>query len=107
MSVSVRDLIPLQANPENIRNICVVAHVDHGITLPVHKLTSGKTTLTDSLICTNGIFSQRNAGQIRYMDFTAEEQRRGITMKSASISILFRQQLEAAPEKRCVVSLQI
>jgi len=77
--IPIPELLALQRNGSNVRNLCVVAHVDHG-----------KTTLTDTLICTNGIFSQRNAGHIRYMDFTAEEQRRRITMKSASISLLYR-----------------
>jgi ribosome assembly protein 1 len=78
-AVPINDLIALQEKTKNIRNISIVAHVDHG-----------KTTLSDSLISSNGIFSARNAGKIRYMDFTKEEQERGITMKSASISLLFK-----------------
>jgi translation initiation factor 2 gamma subunit (eIF-2gamma) len=42
----------LQQNTPNIRNICVLAHVDHG-----------KTTLTDHLLTTNGILSNKLAGK--------------------------------------------
>ena len=74
----------LQKNPGNIRNICILAHVDHGkhllIKTPgpvssseylpvfVHCLSvvslSGKTTLVDSLVASNGIISQRQAGKV-------------------------------------------
>lgn len=63
---------------EHIRNICVLAHVDHG-----------KTTLSDHLIASNGLIHPRLAGEVRYMDSKDEEQARGITMKSSSISLLY------------------
>lgn len=67
----------LQRDPSRIRNICILAHVDHG-----------KTTLADSLVATNGIISQKMAGKVRYMDSRNDEQERGITMKSSSIALL-------------------
>eukprot|EP01134_Creolimax_fragrantissima_P002691 CFRG2691T1 len=67
----------LQQNPEHIRHICVLAHVDHG-----------KTSLSDSLIASNAIISHRLAGKVRYLDSREDEQERGITMKSSLISIL-------------------
>eukprot|EP00123_Amoebidium_parasiticum_P003237 comp14528_c0_seq1/m.10737 comp14528_c0_seq1/g.10737 ORF comp14528_c0_seq1/g.10737 comp14528_c0_seq1/m.10737 type:complete len:1107 (-) comp14528_c0_seq1:147-3467(-) len=76
-SVTPAHLHSLQANPANIRNICVLAHVDHG-----------KTTLTDSLIAANAIISERLAGKVRYLDSRPDEQQRGITMKSSVISLL-------------------
>lgn len=66
------DLKRLQDNQKNIRNICILAHVDHGI----HKTSTityqycilifitGKTTLADSLIASNGIISKRQAGKV-------------------------------------------
>ncbi|GAB5367117.1 hypothetical protein AAMO2058_001201700 [Amorphochlora amoebiformis] len=62
-----------------IRNICVLAHIDHG-----------KTTLSDYLVSSNGIISNRLAGKIRYLDSRDDEQQRGITMKSSSIALLYK-----------------
>ncbi len=56
----------------------MLAHVDHG-----------KTTLSDHLIASNGLIHPRLAGELRYMDSKDEEQARGITMKSSSITLLF------------------
>jgi hypothetical protein len=61
-----------------VRNICILAHVDHG-----------KTTLSDCLIASNGIISQRLAGELRFLDSRPDEQQRGITMESSAISLLF------------------
>lgn len=76
--IAKENLIKLQRKLTSIRNICILAHVDHG-----------KTTLADSLVASNGIISQRMAGKLRYMDSRSDEQERGITMKSSSISLLF------------------
>lgn len=46
-----------------IRNICVLAHVDHG-----------KTTLSDHLIGSNGLIHPRLMGELRYMDSRDDEQ---------------------------------
>ncbi|CAL9702190.1 unnamed protein product [Knipowitschia caucasica] len=66
----------LQKNPANIRNLCILAHVDHG-----------KTTLADCLVASNGIISNRLVGKLRYLDSREDEQIRGITMKSSAISL--------------------
>jgi len=63
---------------DNIRTMSVIAHVDHG-----------KSTLTDSLVCKAGIISARHAGTARYTDTRADEQERGITIKSTGISMFF------------------
>jgi ribosome assembly protein 1 len=49
--------------------------------------SSGKTTLADALVASNGIISQKLAGKMRYMDSRKDEQERGITMKSSCISL--------------------
>jgi small GTP-binding protein len=81
---SVAELQALQARPQHVRNICMLAHVDHG-----------KTSLTDGLIASNRIISTKQAGQLRYMDSREDEQDRGITMKSSAISLLYRRLLPA------------
>jgi ribosome assembly protein 1 len=68
----------LQAIPERIRNICVLAHVDHG-----------KTSLSDSLIASNAIINPKLAGTLRYLDSREDEQQRMITMKASSIALLY------------------
>ncbi|XP_070758069.1 elongation factor-like GTPase 1 isoform X1 [Enoplosus armatus] len=76
---SLDKIITLQRNPANIRNLCILAHVDHG-----------KTTLADCLVASNGIISSRLAGKLRYLDSREDEQIRGITMKSSAISLHYR-----------------
>ncbi|KAH3836724.1 elongation factor-like GTPase 1 [Dreissena polymorpha] len=77
-TTTTASLSKLQGNPANVRNICILAHVDHG-----------KTTLADALVASNGIISQRMAGKLRYLDSREDEQVRGITMKSSAISLHF------------------
>jgi len=62
----------------NIRSMSVIAHVDHG-----------KSTLTDSLICKAGIISAKAAGDARFTDTRADEQERGVTIKSTGVSLYF------------------
>ncbi|KAK9063997.1 hypothetical protein SSX86_017869 [Deinandra increscens subsp. villosa] len=65
----------------SIRNICILAHVDHG-----------KTTLADHLIASSGggVLHPKQAGRLRFMDYLDEEQRRAITMKSSSIALQYK-----------------
>ncbi|KAG6832005.1 hypothetical protein H0H92_006041 [Tricholoma furcatifolium] len=65
-------------DPENIRIITTLGHVDHG-----------KTTLMDALLAANNIISARMAGKMRYLDSREDEQERGITMESSAVSLKF------------------
>ena len=54
---SVEQMRQIMDSPTNIRNMSVIAHVDHG-----------KSTLSDALICKAGIISQEKAGNARWTD---------------------------------------
>ncbi|KAI1144350.1 P-loop containing nucleoside triphosphate hydrolase protein [Hypoxylon sp. FL0543] len=85
--VTPEKLAALQQHADDIRNICILAHVDHG-----------KTSLTDALLATNGIISPKLAGKIRYLDSRPDEQIRGITMESSAISLYFSMLRRPAPD---------
>jgi elongation factor 2 len=77
--------------PQNIRNMSVIAHVDHG-----------KTTLTDSLVAHAGIIAAETAGEQRYTHVRDDEEERGITIKSTSISLFYEVKPEMAKRMKAI-----
>ena len=64
---------------ENIRNIAIIAHVDHG-----------KTTLVDAMLRQSGIFRANEAVTDRVMDWNELERERGITILAKTTGIRYR-----------------
>ena len=61
---------------ENLRNIAIIAHVDHG-----------KTTLVDKLLQQSGTFGERTEATERVMDSNDLEKERGITILAKNTAI--------------------
>jgi len=74
---TVERVMQLMNQPECIRNIGIVAHIDHG-----------KTTLSDNLLAGAGIISEDLAGKACWMDSDEEEQARGITIDASNVSMV-------------------
>lgn len=79
----ITEILNLMELTGNIRNTALAGHIDHG-----------KTTLSDSLLSEAGFLSPDLAGEARALDYLEEEQQRGITMKSANISLHYEKSLE-------------
>ncbi|MCK9306603.1 MAG: elongation factor EF-2 [Methanoculleus sp.] len=73
----VERVTELMDKPEHIRNIGIVAHIDHG-----------KTTLSDNLLAGAGMISEELAGRQLFMDSDEEEQARGITIDASNVSMV-------------------
>ena len=63
---------------KNIRNIAIIAHVDHG-----------KTSLVNALLVQGGVFRENQEVQDRVMDSNALERERGITILSKNCSAMY------------------
>lgn len=64
--------------PQNIRNIAIIAHVDHG-----------KTTLVDALLRQSGVFRENEQVEERVMDSNDIERERGITILAKNTSLMY------------------
>ena len=69
-------------NPKDIRNIAIIAHVDHG-----------KTTLVDKLLEQSGTLDRKSMGSERIMDSNDQEKERGITITAKNTSIIWNDHL--------------
>ena len=83
VNFTIDQIREIMDNQNNIRNMSVIAHVDHG-----------KSTLTDSLIARAGIIAQEKAGDTRYTDTREDEAARGITIKSTGVSLYYEYDFE-------------
>merc|ERR1712000_470652 len=84
---SVEQMRAIMDHKHNIRNMSVIAHVDHG-----------KSTLTDSLISKAGIIGAAQAGEARYTDTRQDEQDRCITIKSTGVSLYYEMPEDQRPK---------
>jgi len=69
----------LMEKQDKIRNIAIAAHIDHG-----------KTTFSDNLLLGAGMMSAETAGKQLVLDFHSDEASRGITIDSASVSMIHK-----------------
>ena len=76
-SKQIEQILSVIRDKKKVRNVGIIAHIDHG-----------KTTLTDLLLAEAGLIPYSLAGEIRVLDYLKEEQKRGITIKAANISLL-------------------
>jgi elongation factor 2 len=93
VNFTVDQMRAVMDRPTNIRNMSVIAHVDHG-----------KSTLTDSLVQKAGIISAKVAGLACHTDTRQDEQDRGITIKSTGISMFFQYDFDDADKVNIAAS---
>jgi translation elongation factor EF-Tu-like GTPase len=73
-SFTIEQIKAIMDKQDHIRNMSIIAHVDHG-----------KSTLSDALVCKAGIIASKNAGDARYTNTRDDEKERGITIKCVDV----------------------
>ncbi len=79
MRIPLEKIKSLMWKTKDIRNVGVVAHVDHG-----------KSTLSDVILSEAGYIAKDLAGKLLYLDYLEEEQKRGVTIKTSAISLILK-----------------
>ncbi len=74
----ISEVVDILKRKDSIRNIGIIAHVDHG-----------KTTTSDSLLAAAGLLSPALAGKALALDYLEEEQQRQMTIKAANVSLYY------------------
>jgi elongation factor 2 len=95
VNFTIEEIRSIMDRQDNIRNMSVIAHVDHG-----------KSTLSDALVCKAGIIASKNAGDARYTDTRDDEKERGITIKSTGVSMYYKYDiLQNGKEEEYLINL--
>ena len=78
---------------EDVRNVAIIAHVDHG-----------KTTLVDELLKQSGVFRENQEVAERVMDSNDIERERGITILSKNTAVMYKSISLTPPDTRTLAA---
>ena len=82
--------MPSSTRNDTLRNIAIIAHVDHG-----------KTTLVDAMFRQSGLFRENQTVDERVMDTMDLERERGITIAAKNCSVLWKKVRINIIDTRC------